>query len=257
MGEERNKGEEITTGDAILMSSITTFAVIVKWSTMSEFNHAAVAVRVNPDCLPKIEVQKENGLLCLIEFNGDDVKNILSGEIHHGNRLVKFDDITSKYKRIAYRKLDSKYYTDEFEEKIEGFIQKYCNHLTRMDVLNPMMGVLGLELAKTNNEEMPAFCSELAAKFYGDLIPGSVDTNYKNLLPHHFGTTKYNHLFSSDVTDFINQYHPVMDFFHSKLFWVLVIIVLIIVIILFIFGARKVYYIYCNKNNCYMKKEEE
>lgn len=233
--------DKIQTGDVVVMSSITPFAVFVKWCVASEYNHVAVAVRIDESVLPKIKVVKNKGLLCLIEFNGDDYKNILTGEIHHGNRLIVFSDIILKYKKIAIRKLHKKYYTKNFESDITKFIYKYCNHLSKMDFTILFFKIIGLELNNDEKNENPNFCSELTAKFYGDLIKGSIDTNYQNLLPHNFISNKYNHIFEQDLIIVKNEYHEVMDFFHNGLFWVLALIILIVIIGVCIFCAKKVY----------------
>jgi hypothetical protein len=251
-GYNNDKYDQIQTGDVILMSSITPFAIVVKWSICSEYNHVSIAVRIDKDYLPNIKVVKRGGMLCLIEFNGDLIKNVLTGKNHKGNRLVVFNDIIDKYKRLSFRKLDRIHYTDQFERKVEDFIYKYCNHVTEMDVMTPILCILGLQLNIDEYNNHPEFCSELAAKFYGDLIPGSIKDPYKSLLPPHFAGKKYNNLFSSDVRDLKNEPHAVMDFFHSVYFW---IIIAIILIILFIYCTKKVYTYYCRNGVCVITKK--
>jgi len=240
-----SKYDDIITGDVVLLSSITPFAVLVKWGTASEYNHVAVAVRIEQDFLPKIKVIKTGGILCLIEFNGDDFKNIITSEIHHGNRLVLFSDLISKYKKISYRRLKSEHYTINFEKNIEDFIYKYCNHITQMDKYTPIMNVFGISVEQRNADEAPKFCSELTAKFYGDLIPLSINIPYNKHLPSHFGGNRYNNIFEDQTTDAKDEHHCMMDFFDSPLFW---IIVILLIILLFIYCTRKIYKVYCDKN---------
>ena len=47
-----DKIDDIYTGDVVLMSSITPFAVVVKWCVASEYNHIAIAVRIDETMLP-------------------------------------------------------------------------------------------------------------------------------------------------------------------------------------------------------------
>lgn len=239
---EEDKYADIRTGDVILLSSITTFAIFVKWAAASEFNHCAVAVRLDEAKLPEVHIKRKNGLLALIEFNGDDYENLLTGNIHHGNRLIRMSDMVKKYKRISYRKMHSYLYNNEFKEKVKNFIIKYCNTIVKMNVVTPVLSVaFGLELKNDDIDEHPSFCSELTAKFYGDILKGSIKTNYKNLLPHHFSSNKYNHLFDTKVINVKNEPHPVMDFFHSKLFLIIFFLILIIIFILFVIIGTKVY----------------
>jgi hypothetical protein len=239
---------KVETGDIILMSSITTFSVIVRWSNATDFNHCSIAVRIDENKLPEVKIVKTGGTLCAIEFNGDDYKNVLTGEIHHGNRLVVLNDMLSKYKRISVRKLKNEHYTEGFVERAKNFILKYCKHKVKIDMLTPALNsVFGLELKDDNSDQHPVFCSELTSKFYGDIINGSIKTNYKNLLPHHFVGSKYNHLFDSDVIDIKNEPHDVMDFMQSWVFLIILLLILIIIFILFVLIGRRVYVRYVIK----------
>jgi hypothetical protein len=234
--------DDIHTGDVILLSSITPFSVLVRWGIGSEFNHVGVCIRIDESVLPEIKIKRKNGLLCVLEFNGDDFVNVLTNKIHYGNRLIKLSDMYDKYKRIAYRKLNRKYYSREFKEKVRNFIIKYCYDTSSMDMVTPAFNALfGLELKNDDIDYHPTFCSELSAKFYGDIIPGTITTNYKNLLPHHFLNKKYDHLFETGKIDVKNEYHYLMDFFHSKVFWLIIFFLLFLLIVLFIFLGNKVY----------------
>ena len=148
-----SKYDQIQTGDVVLLSSITTFAIIVKWTNFTEFNHVAVAVRIRSEKLPEIKVVKTGGTLCLIEFNGDDFKNVLTGQIHHGNRLVLLDDIIAKYKRISYRRLHHLHYSSNFNNKIKDFIKKYCNTIIAMDMITPTLNTLFRAELKDQTED--------------------------------------------------------------------------------------------------------
>jgi hypothetical protein len=245
---EISKYDDIQTGDVVLLSSITTFSVVVRWGVGSEFNHVGICIRIDPSKLPEIKIKKNKGLLCILEFNGDDFSSVLTGKIQYGNRLSKLSDVIEKYKRVAYRRLNHIHYTFDFKEKIRKFLIKYCYDSSPMDLVTPALNaMLGLELKQDDTDYHPTFCSELSAKFYGDLIPGSIKTNYKNLLPHHFVGKKYDHLFESKTIDVKNEYHYLMDFFHSSTFWIIIFLILIVIIILFIFLGKKAYKKIINK----------
>jgi hypothetical protein len=232
----------IHTGDVVLLSSITPFAVVVKWGAASEFNHVAVAVRIDLDVLPRLKIRKSKGTLCLIEFNGDDVVNVLTNQIHHGNRLVLMSDVINKYKRVSIKKIHDYLYNSSFKAAVKTFIQKHCNTLVAIDMLTPAINAMfGFELKKAVIDEPPSFCSELAAKFYGDILKGSITTNYKNILPHQFASKKFNHIFKDRLIDIKNTPHTTMDFLHSPLFFIILALIVIIIFILFIIIGTKIY----------------
>src|SRR6202008_3240079 len=141
------------TGDILLMSSITPFAVLVKWALASEYNHVAVAVRIDPLHLPDIKVIPRGGKLCLIEFNGDNYKNVLTGEIHHGNRLVQLEEMWNKYKKIAIRKLNRIHINSDFYAKTERFVMENCLTVCQMDFCSPILSILGMP--SDQNRETP------------------------------------------------------------------------------------------------------
>src|SRR5688572_3307687 len=97
--------DTIETGDVVLLSSVTPFAILVKWAINSIWNHVAIAARIDKSKLPEIIVVPTGGTLCLIEFNGDDITSVLTNRIHHGNRLIEFEDMLDKYKMIGVRKI--------------------------------------------------------------------------------------------------------------------------------------------------------
>ena len=221
----------IQTGDVLLMSSITPFAILVKWTLASEYNHIAVAVRIDDSRLPDIKVVKKGGRLCLIEFNGDDYQNILTDQIHHGNRLVDLDDLWSKYKKLAIMRLNPIYYNKKFEKMTEIFIMENCLSVCKMDICQPILCVLGIGENKTR--ETPKFCSELVSKYYQTLIPGSIQDPSK-WLPSHFG--RYNkdlgELFMGEEVVIKDEPHSTMDFFWSP--WMVIIIFLVIIIVIYL-----------------------
>ena len=231
-----DKIDDIYTGDVVLMSSITPFAVVVKWCVASEYNHIAIAVRIDETMLPEIKVMQKGGRLCLIEFNGDNFKNVLTGEIHHGNRLVEFTDLLPKYKKIAVRRLNPIYITDDFYRKTEHFIMENCLTLCKMDICSPILCVLGIN--QGIDREMPQFCSELVSKYYQTTIPGSIECSIDWLPPHYDITNKdLEKLFIGDELVVIETPHVYMDFFWSP--WILVLVVVIIIIIFYFFRIRK------------------
>jgi hypothetical protein len=222
--------DQIQTGDVVLMSSITPFAIVVKWCLASEYNHISVAVRIDESFLPDIKVVPTGGKLLLLEFNGDNYKNILTNQIHHGNRLVQLEDLLPKYKKIAVRKLNPIYLSDQFYTDTERFIMENCLSICKMDICSPIFCIFGI--GKEENRETPQFCSELVAKYYRTLIPGSLDHQMK-WLPSHFGQNndQLSSLFIGSeivVKEVANSY---MDLFWNG--WVFAIIVILTILIIY------------------------
>ena len=234
---DSEKYPNIETGDLILMSSITTFAILVKFSLASEFNHVSVAVWIDPTYLPNIVVNKNSGILTLIEFNGDDYTNILTNKLHHGNRLVSLSEMESKYKKLAVLKLQSKYKNNTFLKKVEGFIYENCNCLVSMDISTPILQVLGYNV-ESLAREAPKFCSELSAKFYGDLISDSKIKEYSKFLPNTFLQSKYSNIFESNYINFKDTPHSTMDFWYS---WGPILLLIFILIVIFLCISNKIY----------------
>lgn len=234
--------DDIRTGDVVLMSSATPMSVIVRWGVFSDYNHSAVAVRIDMQQLPDIKIVRTGGTLCLVEFNGDDYVNLLTGEIHHGNRLVQMDPMIKKYRRIAIRHLHEYHYTESFVMRLRNFIFRYCRHKTDVQLAIPALNsIFAFDMPNDNSDNHPAFCSELSAKLYGDIISNSIQENYKKFLPHHFASNKYNHLFEVDTITVHECISPWTDFLHSKVFFVILFLIIIIVFILFVVLGRKVY----------------
>jgi hypothetical protein len=222
--------DQVQTGDVVLMSSITPFAVLVKWCLASEYNHIAVAIRIDPTFLPDIKVVQNGGRLCLIEFNGDDYKNVLTNEIHHGNRLVQFTDLLDKYKKIEVLKLNPALVGKDFYKKTEHFIMENCLTICQMDLCTPILCILGI--SREENRETPKFCSELVTKYYQTLIPGSLDHTVK-WLPSHFGkaNSAIRSLFIEPGVIIKEIPHPYMDFFWNP--WAFGFIVILVIVIIY------------------------
>jgi len=228
---DSEKYTNIETGDLILMSSITTFAIVVKFSLANEFNHVSVAVWIDPQYLPNIVVNRNTGILTLIEFNGDDYINVLTGMVHHGNRLVSLSEMDSKYKKLSVLKLQSKYKTHSFYKNVESFISEHCNYVVSMDHYTPILKVLGYETTNLESR-VPKFCSELSAKFYGDLIQDSNIKEYFKFLPTTFLQHKYSHIFESQLLNIKDLKHSGMDFWYSPAPICIFIFILILIFIL-------------------------
>lgn len=223
--------EQIQTGDVVLMSSITPFAVLVKWCLASEYNHIAVAVRIDPIYLPDIKVVQNGGKLCLIEFNGDNYKNVLTGEVHHGNRLVELEDLLPKYKKISIRKLNPLHITSDFYYNTERFIMENCLTVCKMDICTPILCVLGVP--QNENRETPKFCSELVAKYYRTVIPGSMDHTVKWLPSHYVSSNPIlNSIFAGSELNIKEIPNTYMDFFWSP--WAVVLIIILLILIIYI-----------------------
>lgn len=181
---------DIRTGDVLLFSSNTGTAFIVRFCTSTEWNHVAVAVRINSKKQITID---ETGELYVLEINTFPRKDAISGEMRIGAAYSEFQWVAERYNRVTVRPMRDKYRTSVFARHIPTFYNKYNESKfseVPADYIRAGCTISnGIEKDHKNTASM--FCSEYVARFYLECVLPSVNyvegTLYDSYLDIMFG----------------------------------------------------------------------
>ena len=180
----------IRTGDVLLFSSNTGTAFIVRLCTSTEWNHVAVAVRINSDKQITID---GTGKLYVLEINTFARMDAITEKVQIGAAYSEFQWVVERYNRVAVRPMRDKYRTQVFADNIPRFYEKYSgSKFTEVpaDYIRAGLNVhTGTE--KDHKDTTSMFCSEYVARFYLECVLPSINhvdkTHYDSYLDIMFG----------------------------------------------------------------------
>lgn len=165
---------DIRTGDVLLFSSNTGTAFVVRFCTSTEWNHVAVAVRINSNKQITID---GTGELYVLEINTFSRLDAITGKMQIGAAYSEFQWVAERYNRVAVRPMRDKYRTHILTDHIPQFYKKYSgSKFTEMPVDYIRAGLdihNGTEKEHKNTDSM--FCSEYVARFYLECVLPSVN----------------------------------------------------------------------------------
>lgn len=171
---------DIRTGDVLLFSSNTGTAFIVRFCTSTEWNHVAVAVRINSE---KKVTLDETGELYVLEINTFPRMDAIAGKMQVGAAYSKFEWVIERYNRVAVRPMRDKYRTSVLANNIPHFYKKYSGSKFSeipADYIRAGCNIhTGVEKDYRNTNSM--FCSEYVARFYLECVLPSVNQVEKTL----------------------------------------------------------------------------
>lgn len=166
--------KDIRTGDILLFSSNTGTAFLVRLWTSTEWNHVAVAVRINSNKEITID---ETGELYILEINTFSRVDAITGKMQIGAAYSEFQWVVERYNRVAVRPMRNKYRTQVFADRIPQFYKKYSNSKfteVTADYIRAGLDVhSGTEKKHVNTDSM--FCSEYVARFYLECVLPSIN----------------------------------------------------------------------------------
>jgi hypothetical protein len=125
----------VKTGDIILCSNNTSTAFILKTFTCSDWNHVGIAIRVKNK-----KITFDEGDLHVLEINTEPRMDILTGKLEHGIGLTSFEYCKNLYNKIAIRRMDDKYRTEEFLRRTIQFVEQYRG-ITFSSSVKPFLSV--------------------------------------------------------------------------------------------------------------------
>jgi hypothetical protein len=154
------KTDEIGTGDAIITSDLGFIGVMVQSFLSSKWNHSGIAIRIKDK-----KVVKNGGDLYVYEIGLGFRKCPVHGDVIDGAGFSRLERVCNFYDKVAVRKIDPRFVTDEFCERATTFInetrgkQVFPKNFAMVDIL------LGVQKEDAKDKEK-VFCSELMAYFY-------------------------------------------------------------------------------------------
>lgn len=179
--------DTIKTGDAIMFSGNSPTSFLLRTFVSSPWNHSGIAIRFVQEDDRFVISLNEKGKLYIFETNSGERFDEIYNENIIGAGFSNADWVFSKYNKIAVRRLDDKFRTDNFKILIDKFVQKYRGKKFPSTSLPFISAWLGIPLGETDD----MFCSELMAHFYIDCVgaqyPDILKIPFDNTLSSLFG----------------------------------------------------------------------
>jgi hypothetical protein len=197
--------QNVHSGDTMLFKCNGIGANVIQIFNSSEWNHAALAIRMNS----KHEVVLEGEELYVFEMTAQPSKDTLTGKKFRGCIIKPISELIKNYNRIEVRHVNKRYLVPSLLPRIKKFIDIHHQY-PFPDGFIPFLGVwLGLPFAGVRDKESRGmFCSEMVTHFYDDCFgptiaevddisysPGELTTIFgDSALDEHF-------LFSPEIYD--------------------------------------------------------
>jgi len=184
-----DKRDSVKTGDILLFSGNSPTGILLKTFVSSEWNHSGIAVRFitvpdpnNSNRLIKTISLTEEGELYILETNDGPKKDAILGHETNGARFVKADYAFRKYNKIAVRKLQDVFRTDELADLTMDFVNKYKINPFPNGKL-PFVSVwLGIQIGYKGMGPDEMFCSQLTSRYYSHSIGPQYERITGNIL---------------------------------------------------------------------------
>ena len=181
-----NPEASLRTGDALLFSSNTPTAFLLRTFVSSDWNHSGIAVRVcwdktdvnktdvNKTDVPRISLTEEGDLYIFETNTGTRPDDVLGGK-GVGAGFSRAAWVFAKYNRIAVRRLQPILRTEILAQMTLAFARMVQGTKFPGSSL-PFLGVwLGIPLAHPVSDEM--FCSELMVHYYAYVLYSKYKTH--------------------------------------------------------------------------------
>jgi len=226
--------QQYKTGDLLVNNSRGKFATTIRFFTISNYNHVTVAVRIDPNYLPKIKIVRTGGAILFLEPSR--VKE--NGQYKREVRINMMDN-----KKVLRLPLKDQFYSREFENRITELIYQTGNCLElkhkeyikiqQPENFRPTLNYMSNRIQLTS--PILYLCSENVADFYDTILPEHIDktiTPANGFVPQTFlgpvGNPYYNLFESSQIVYDINA---------TDNYWLelLVLILFIIIILILIY----------------------
>jgi hypothetical protein len=106
----------IETGDLLLVSFANIAGYLIRFITLSEFHHTALAIRIDENYLPNIKVVRTGGSLYILDYYYTKTDS----KIYY--LILKTINYGEGYHHSIYRKLKNIYKTPDFYQNCVDYI---------------------------------------------------------------------------------------------------------------------------------------
>lgn len=237
--------DKFKTGDLCINRTHGKFASFIRGISISEYNHASIAIRIDEKYLPKLKIVRTGGTLLFMEKDRFPDTNELGRNLRtHFMEHIK----------ILRFPLKNKLYTDEFKNRLEIFLHHKAVNveiIKGQKILIHKDKDLDTQIFKYSRlqpiPKIETVCSELSADFYSVVFHDKIDKNITPALvfsPQTFLTSNgnpYHNLFNAPevVFDISNNQN---DTSWLELLYIIIFIILIILLVYYIYKYFKLYY---------------